>query len=81
MLPLLQLINNRDHVAGTPSFAMELNYTGANELLARNANYEKVICGGTTAHSRLKIPLVCDASSTCNVSPTDQVGQQASLII
>jgi hypothetical protein len=72
---------------------MELNYNRANELLARNANYEKVICvassgiaslllsGGTTAHSRFKIPLVCDGSSTCNVTPTDQVGQQASLII
>ena len=64
---------------------MEPNYNRANELLARNVNYEKVICvassaiaslllsGGTTAHSRFKIPLVCDGSSTYNVSPTDQV--------
>jgi len=40
--------------------------------------------GGTTAHSRFKIPLVCHESSTCNVSPNDQTGkllQQARLII
>jgi hypothetical protein len=128
--------------------AIELDYNTADELLARNANYQKfnagqryafdkivtavengsaeshfflqgpagtgktflyntlchhfraqgkvVICvassgiaslllpGGTTSHSRFKIPLVCDESSTCNVSPSDQTGkllQQADLII
>ena len=40
--------------------------------------------GGTTAHSRFKILLVCHESSTCNISLNDQTGkllQQARLII
>ena len=137
-----------ERVDGNTLLAIELDYNAADELLARNANYEKfnvgqrdafnrivtavesgsaeshfflhgpagtgktflyrtlchhfraqgkvVICvassgiaslllpGGTTSHSRFKIPLVCHESSTCNVSPSDQIGkllQQTDLII